>query len=417
MLSNAMAHIVSVLGERHEAHRLLDDARRMQSGSSFNRMYTESLAGLLDLREGRLRQASARLRMAVSATPHAPSYTHTNGNAWAGVLYAGVVYEANELQAAEHLLNVYLPLARDVGLPDHMILSYRMRTRIAFQRGDVDAAFELLTELEYLGHHRQLPRVVASAKLERARLLLLQGNGPASRDELNRADDGSVWSRVRVQHLQAHDVDDMQIGRLRWEIHFGDAAAAQALAQALRAAAVAEGSLHRALRLGLLQALALHRSDSSGSSSEGLAQLAELLLHAGREGFVRLILDEGQALAPLVQRVHLLATQDSRRTDDPIFLDYLQRLLDGFGVAVLADDAEGEAHAGPEPTQPAEPLTLKEIRVLKLLAEGYSNSAMAEKLFVSDSTVRTHLRNINSKLKAHSRTQALAIARRLRVIA
>jgi LuxR family maltose regulon positive regulatory protein len=67
---------------------------------------------------------------------------------------------------------------------------------------------------------------------------------------------------------------------------------------------------------------------------------------------------------------------------------------------------------GPAPAD-TEALTRKELRVLQLLAEGYSNSAMAEKLFVSDSTVRTHLRNINMKLGARSRTQAVAIARRL----
>ncbi|MEH6560159.1 MAG: LuxR C-terminal-related transcriptional regulator, partial [Marinobacter sp.] len=61
-------------------------------------------------------------------------------------------------------------------------------------------------------------------------------------------------------------------------------------------------------------------------------------------------------------------------------------------------------------------LTRKETRVLQLLSEGYSNSAMSEKLFVSDSTVRTHLRNINSKLNASSRTQAVAIARRYGLI-
>ena len=54
--------------------------------------------------------------------------------------------------------------------------------------------------------------------------------------------------------------------------------------------------------------------------------------------------------------------------------------------------------------------------MLQLLAEGYSNTAMAEKLFVSDSTVRTHLRNINTKLGARSRTQAVAIGRRLGLI-
>jgi LuxR family maltose regulon positive regulatory protein len=51
--------------------------------------------------------------------------------------------------------------------------------------------------------------------------------------------------------------------------------------------------------------------------------------------------------------------------------------------------------------------------VLQLLAEGYSNAAMADKLFVSDSTVRTHLRNINSKLAVSSRAQAVVAARRL----
>jgi len=414
VLSNAMAHIVSVMGERQEAHRLIDAARRTQSGSTFNRMYTESMEGLLDLKEGRLRQATARFRMAVSATPHAASYTHSNGNAWAGVLYAGVVYEVNDLVAAEHLLNVYLPLARDVGLPDHMIASHRMRARIAFQRGDVDAAFELLTALEYLGHHRQLPRVVASAKLERARMLLLQGNGPAAQQELNRADDASVWERVRVQHLQAHDVDDMLIGRLRWDLHFGDARDARPRAEQLLATALAEGSLHRALKLRLLLALAMQRS---GHGAEALALITELLQQTSREGFVRLIVDEGPALAPLVQRARSAALE-ARRPDDPIFFDHLQRLLDLYGSAALVEDIDTAAPApGSEAAEPAEPLTHKEIRVLQLLAEGYSNGAMAEKLFVSDSTVRTHLRNINQKLGAHSRTQAVAIARRLRVIA
>jgi LuxR family maltose regulon positive regulatory protein len=56
------------------------------------------------------------------------------------------------------------------------------------------------------------------------------------------------------------------------------------------------------------------------------------------------------------------------------------------------------------------------MRVLKLLAEGYSNSAIAEKLFVSDSTVRTHLRNINMKLSASNRTQAVSLARKYGLI-
>ena len=65
---------------------------------------------------------------------------------------------------------------------------------------------------------------------------------------------------------------------------------------------------------------------------------------------------------------------------------------------------------------PLDPLTKKELQILRLLSEGYSNAAMAEKLFVSDSTVRTHLRNINSKLDTASRTQAVAAARQLGIL-
>ncbi len=212
VLLNAMAHILAVRGDQHEARRMLEAARERGS-STFNRMYTESLAGLFDLHEGRLRQATARLRMAVDST-HAVSYNHSHGNAWAGVLYAGAVYETNQLVQAEHLLNVYLPLARDVGLPDHMILSHVMRSRLAFHAGDIDAAFQALTELEYLGHHRQLPRVVAGAKLERSRMLLLQRRprpvGPreapapaGARPRLHGAGAGALGHRVRRRARRA----------------------------------------------------------------------------------------------------------------------------------------------------------------------------------------------------------------------
>jgi LuxR family maltose regulon positive regulatory protein len=124
---------------------------------------------------------------------------------------------------------------------------------------------------------------------------------------------------------------------------------------------------------------------------------------------MRQILDEGPALGALVLRYQ--AQHNSSAVRDPLMGDHLQRLVQAFGPLPVDVDKL------PSPTQgPLEPLTRKEIRVLQLLVEGYSNSAMAEKLFVSDSTVRTHLRNINMKLDAHSRTQAVAIARRLGLI-
>ena len=422
VLGNAMAHVLSVMGERSAARRLLDAARRGQGGCDFNRMYSESVEGLLDLQQGRLRQATARFRLAVGAAASG-SYQPTHGNAWAGVLYAGALYEAQQLAEAEHLLNVYLPLARDVGLPDHMILSHTMRARLALLRGDIDAGLHTLTELEFLGHHRQLPRVVASARLERARVLLLQGQPEAAAQALDRADDPTVWQRVAQRQMSAHDVDDLAIGRLRWQAHHGDAAAAARAAATAAHAAAAAQCQRRALKLQLLQALALQRAGSDADLDAAVTLLVQQVLPlAQAEGFVRLLLDEGPQVGRLLRRVAQragAASGSGALTLAPLLHDTLQRLIGLAGASAQPAPGDDGSAAGVchNDSALAEPLTRKEIHVLQLLAEGYSNSALADKLFVSDSTVRTHLRNINLKLGARSRTQAVAIARRQSVIA
>ncbi|MEM7298731.1 MAG: response regulator transcription factor [Bacteroidota bacterium] len=61
-------------------------------------------------------------------------------------------------------------------------------------------------------------------------------------------------------------------------------------------------------------------------------------------------------------------------------------------------------------------LSKQELRVLQLVNEGFSNLEIAERLFISESTVKTHLTNIFSKLKAKRRTEAIKIGRELEII-
>jgi len=363
--------------------------------------------GIIDMQEGRQRQAAARFRLAVGATRQASSFSQANGNAWAGVLHAGAIYETNQLELAARLLHVYGPLARDVGLPDHMLLSDIMLARIAFSKGDIDQAFRILTELEHLGHVRQLNRVVATTRLERSRLLLLQGRTGSAREEIERADVPFLWRRVQTLRLPANDLEYLEIARLRWEILAGNPDSALPALERELSEANDEQRYRRALKLKLLKAIALHRSTRL---REALAQLREVLQVASTEGYLRLIVDEGAAAGNLVILLSQ-SMQESGERSDPILSGYIQSLIDVFGPEIR----ESASLAEPEDTL-LDPLTRKEIRVLQLLSEGYSNSAMAEKLFVSDSTVRTHLRNINSKFNANSRTQAVAIARRLGIV-
>lgn len=409
VLCNSMGHILSVLGQHGEAHRLFDTARQVQSKGAFVQMHTESTEGLVDLQMGHLRDAAARFRIAVRS-PRVLPYNLTGGNAWAGVLHASSVYEADNLEEAQHLLNVYLPLARDVGLPDHIIMGYRMRSRIAFQHGDVDRSLQLLTELEYLGVERQLPRVVASSRLERARLLLLQGYSDLSRGELDRAGDEQLWQRVARLSLPANDVEDIVIGRARWAIAFGDPGAALTQLHFALAEAQQMERGARALKLRLLTALA---QQHKGMKQAAVDTAAPVLRHMCHEGFVRLILDEGPVLIPLLEECLAVSQRGTGQRSAPLVCEYVQRLLHALGPSLAVDSTPRSTG---NPARMLEELTRKELRVLQLLAEGYSNAAMAENLFVSDSTVRTHLRSINSKLNARSRTQAVAIARKLGLI-
>jgi LuxR family transcriptional regulator, maltose regulon positive regulatory protein len=407
VLANAMTTMAAVLGRQDEARRLLDSARRRQGqgGSSFNIMYSEAAEGIIDLQEGRLRQAAARFKLALNATSG-----QTHGNAWAGVLSASTCYEVNELEQTGHLLHVYLPIARDVQLTDEMISGYLLLSRIAFLKGDIDHAFQALTELEYLGHQRQLPRLVATAHLERSRLHLRQGHASAAREELQRADDAPLWRQAAQLRMIANDLDYLALCRLRWEAVAGDAAAAARGLDEEIGAAQAGGRERRALKLRLLRAIALYRDDRRPLA---FTLFHEVLRTACGEGYLRLLLDEGMPAGALLRAYLAGAPERPQGEGNPIFKEYLERLRQAF-----ADEntlGEPAAAAGDAPKL-AEPMTRKELRVVQLLAEGYSNSAIAEKLFVSDSTVRTHLRKINSKLGTHSRTQAVAMARKCGLI-
>lgn len=402
LLISSMANVATVLGRNQEARQLLDAGRRAQGRepSAFSLMYTDSVDSIIDLLEGRLRQAGARLRLAVRPGSHSTAAaSHAGGNAWAGMLYAASVYESGELAQAQQLLRVYLPQVCDAGLPDHMILGHVMLARIAMSDPQgATRALQELAELESLGHRRGLLRVVASARLERARMAMLQGDAAGADAELRRADDAALWQRVATECHVANDLESLTLSRLRRAVLLGDAAAALPQIEREIAVATASSSHRRVLLLRLLEAMASLRR---GDSTQALTRFKLVMKHCAREGFVRLLVDEGGLAGELLQRFLGQDAEALRR--DPLLTDHARRIAQAFGpLPEPVNRAHGSAH-----------LTAQELRVLHSVAEGLDNDAVGERLGVSRSTVRTHLRNISTKLGAQNRTQAVSLARRL----
>lgn len=163
------------------------------------------------------------------------------------------------------------------------------------------------------------------------------------------------------------------------------------LAERYRAAARA-GIRYAQIEIRILQALA------ASDDEQTLEYLAEALTMAQSEGYVRIFVDQGEALVPLLRRA----------AHRGIVPGYVARLLsaiaDSFGTP-------------PSVAQPlVEPLSAREIEVLRLLATGKSNQAIAAELVLSVGTVKAHNSSIYGKLGVRSRTEAVARARELNLL-
>ena len=163
------------------------------------------------------------------------------------------------------------------------------------------------------------------------------------------------------------------------------------------------GRMAHVIDICLLKALALQEL---GETATAIGSLDRSLTLAEPEGYIRIFIDAGQAMA------QLLAKALSRG----ITAEYTGRLLEAFSDdhrSVTAIQARGAGDVTSAPQLLVEPLSERELEVLKLIAEGLSNREIAARLVISLSTVKGHTANIFGKLGVHRRTLAAARAREL----
>jgi LuxR family maltose regulon positive regulatory protein len=174
-----------------------------------------------------------------------------------------------------------------------------------------------------------------------------------------------------------------------------------------RARSLLEPALARSQRDGLqLYVTRLHILESLvlqelGEADSALVSLQRALELARAENYLRSFLDLGQPAEALLRRA--LETQTLSEPTD----GYVRQLLSRFRATPPVRPSPPRAEL------PVEPLTEREMDVLRLIAEGMSNQDIAERLFLALSTVKGHTRIIFDKLQVHRRTEAVARAREL----
>ena len=120
-------------------------------------------------------------------------------------------------------------------------------------------------------------------------------------------------------------------------------------------------------------------------------------------GYVRCFLDEGPGVVDLLRQC-CQSLMGRAEADAQAMRQYVERLLEASGT-----DLGSRRRAAAE--APLEPLTDRETEMLVRLANGASNKVMARESFVSENTIKFHLKNIYAKLGVTSRLQAIAAAR------
>jgi LuxR family maltose regulon positive regulatory protein len=433
MLLIGCGYYYAITFRYQEARRMLDQAaqERSEVGPLFSVAVAGYIHSMVDLIEGRLHAAAARMRALLADPNMLPSSGVRKGaligidarskqdsdgvdSGFACIYLAEVLYEMDELAEAKGLLKRYLPFVKETGIPDQLIASHILFARMLRLDGQHNEALQTLLDLEQLGMQRGLPRVVDTARLERARAAVLDGHLDNAKTILAQVGIAPAWQRPTLQ-MSASDIESPALGLWRWQIHAGHAEMALPFLKEHLKEAQRRGRVRYALRVKVLYALALCQA---GQRNSALRTLRETLQEAQVEGFVRVFKDEGPMLMGLLREV--VDSWNAGQGQDYLavrqFAEAIVALPSRMGIELppaLKTEAAAPAIASP---QSDGDLTTRELDVLRLLADGLGNQIIAEKLFVSVTTVRTHLRNINIKLDAHNRTEAIAIARRRAII-
>jgi LuxR family maltose regulon positive regulatory protein len=354
------------------------DHAAQQSHNHYARMSGLTYLAMIQAIYGHLHRAAELCRELIQLGGSSP----TVAPAW--IELGAILYEWNDLEQADHHLQLGIELSQHSG--NIVFFSEGLRTLAILQqrRGEASAAQSTLQKSDQFISERQ---VTPFTRLRHAachvQLALAQ----------NDLDTAEHWS-LQVTEPADSSLLYPRLGLTPSRLLLAQAKKAQAaeILSGLFAHASRAGWGSGAIEVRSLQALA------AATPTEALQFLEDALQKAQPEGFIRAFLDKGPPMKALLERL---------KPQSGDLKGYIQTILAAFGETRKTSQTQAAL---------VEPLSEREQEVLRLVADGMSNGEIAERLIVSVGTVKTHVHSILEKLGATSRTEAAARARELQML-
>lgn len=388
----------------------------MAAGAVLNTVAASCVLARLYAIQGKLRQSYDTYQAAAQSIPGS-SEQHLGARALVNVGMADLLCEWTDLEAA--LAHVQEGLAQ---LPfwdkaDDWVLAYVTLARIHLARANLGEATEAAEKAAQIVQTRGVfPEAHQVVEMTQVNLWQAHGDWQAA----------SRWAASQGERLRSDDryrFDDelTHIARARVFLALNKPGEALALLSQMQVAARSAGRMGRVIEILVLEALARQALDDS---EQALLALTEALTLAEPEDYVQVLIHEGEPMQGLLAR-WLAQSQVEGPADagaGPLRA-YASRLLShlaGPFVATAAQKKASPAGHVVSPVEPSaaliEPLSERELEVLRLMALGWTNQEIARQLVVARGTVKAHAASIYRKLDVANRTEAAARARQMGIL-
>jgi LuxR family maltose regulon positive regulatory protein len=362
------------------------------AGNMYYHIFAGSCLGSTLMRRGKLKEAKDFSRQLLDlATENGIERTGIGGSLYGNL--GSILCEWGDFEAGIRLINrgiAFSELGRD---PVITAFGQINLLRAYMYQMDLAGALKLMEDINTRAGNFELPPWITNV-ISALNVFFWLGSG-----DLNAA---LRWAQARGLSVddQPDDMRELEYVALA-HIHIAQSKLDEAdqLLQRLIAKATAAGRVYMLIEMRLLRILIFTlRADTAAA----LAELKLALALAEPGGFIMMFVSKGNHVAELLKEILAVKKRDHDAAETGFSLSYAQKLGSAF-----------KAGRPPIMGDLLDPISDRELEVLHLVAAGLSNKEIAAKLFISLNTVKTHTKNINSKLGVNRRTRAVARAKEL----